>query len=202
MSTAKKDSRENQRLRTRKDLLRAAARLVKAGQNPSLEEVAEAALVSRATAYRYFPSIEWLLAEAPVEIAVPDPHELFAKQATADPVTRVEQVDAAIEDVITTNETALRIMLAHTLQLGLRKGNENAPARQNRRTPLIEAALTPVQDQVEPCKLDRLIKALGIVIGTESAIACKDVLELDDADARDVRRWMIRALIEAATKAG
>lgn len=200
MSTARKTSRENQRLRTRKDLLQAAARLMSAGKSPSLEDVAEAALVSRATAYRYFPSIEWLLAEAPVEIAMPEPEALFAAETSTDPVARVVRVDAAVEDVILANEAALRMMLVHTLQLRLRNGPGNAPARQNRRTPLIAAALEPMQGRVAPEALDRLTKALGLVIGTESAIASKDVLELDDADARGVRRWMIRALIEAAVK--
>ncbi|RYF89895.1 MAG: TetR/AcrR family transcriptional regulator, partial [Caulobacteraceae bacterium] len=46
--------RSNQRRRTRKDLLEAAARLMKRGAKPSLEEIAEEAMVSRATAYRYF----------------------------------------------------------------------------------------------------------------------------------------------------
>jgi hypothetical protein len=31
-------------------------------------------------------------------------------------------------------------------------------------------------------------------------VVCKDVLQLDDADARKVKRWAIRALIEAARK--
>ena len=50
--------RPNQRSRTRKDLLDAASRLLKQGRRPTLEEVAEEARVSRATAYRYFPSVE------------------------------------------------------------------------------------------------------------------------------------------------
>jgi hypothetical protein len=31
-------------------------------------------------------------------------------------------------------------------------------------------------------------------------IATKDVLQLDDEDARKVKRWAIRALVEAAMK--
>src|SRR6185295_18078470 len=46
MADAEK-GRPNQKSRTRKDLLRAAARLMKEGRNPSLEEIAEEALVSR-----------------------------------------------------------------------------------------------------------------------------------------------------------
>ena len=54
----------HRRRRTRKDLLEAAARLMEQGKKPTLEEIAEEALVSRATAYRYFPSVEALLNEA------------------------------------------------------------------------------------------------------------------------------------------
>ena len=57
----------NQRRRTRKDLLQAAARLMKQGRKPNLEDIAAEALVSRATAYRYFPSVEALLVEASLD---------------------------------------------------------------------------------------------------------------------------------------
>ena len=50
-----------------------------------MEEVAEEALVSRATAYRYFPSMEALLVEAPLDIAVPDPEQMFADDSSVDP---------------------------------------------------------------------------------------------------------------------
>lgn len=64
--------RPNQRVRTRKDLLQAAARLMKQGRKPSLDDVAQEALVSRATAYRYFPTIDALLLEASLDVAVPE----------------------------------------------------------------------------------------------------------------------------------
>ena len=69
--------RPNQSTRTRKDLLEAALALMKQGRSPTLEEIAEEALVSRATAYRYFPSVEALLVEASFDVAVPEADELF-----------------------------------------------------------------------------------------------------------------------------
>lgn len=194
--------RENQRRRTRKDLLQAAARLMKEDRTPTLDEVAEAALVSRATAYRYFPNVEALLVEAPLEIAMPDADALFHESASDDPIARVERVDTAIHDVIVANERTLRMMLVHSLQRPLKGGDEAQPARQNRRTPLIEAALLPARGKFKPASLGTLTKALALVIGPESWVASKDVLQLDDAEARKVRRWMIRALIEAAAKPG
>jgi AcrR family transcriptional regulator len=200
MGTNEAPVRENQRRRTRKDLLQAAARLMKEGRTPTLDEVAEAALVSRATAYRYFPNVESLLVEAPLDVAMPEPDTLFRTGPQDDPVARVERVDAAIHDVIVANEATLRLMLVNSLQLKLKGSDDGAPARQNRRTPLIEAALRPARGKFKPATLDTLTKALGVVIGTESMVALKDVLQVDDAEARKVRRWMIRALIEAAMR--
>jgi len=198
MTTARPGLRENQRLRTRKDLLEAAARLVRQGRNPSLEEVAEAAMISRATAYRYFPSVEALLSEAPLDVAMPEPGDLFARVGTDDPVARVKLVDAAVAQVIANEATALRMMLVHSLQFRLKGGTGQMPARQNRRTPLIEAALEPVRKRLGADSFDRLVRALALVIGTEGAIVFKDVLELDDHEANAVRQWMIRALVGAA----
>ena len=59
--------RINQKRRTRAAIVAAAAELVRQGKSPTVAEVADAALVSRATAYRYFPSQEYLLAEAALE---------------------------------------------------------------------------------------------------------------------------------------
>src|SRR5580765_282004 len=55
--------RARQRNRTRRAVIAAAAELVAHGQRPTVAEAAEAAEVSRATAYRYFPTQEMLLAE-------------------------------------------------------------------------------------------------------------------------------------------
>lgn len=195
------DRRPNQKRRTRKDLLQAAARLMKTGRQPSLEEVAGEALVSRATAYRYFASVEALLVEASLDIAAPEAEELFRGASAADAVARVERVDTALHDMSIANEPALRMMLVHSLQRGLREQDREIPARQNRRMPLLEAALDPHRGEFEPAALDILRKALALIVGTEAIVVFKDVLQLEDAEARRVKRWAIRALVEAARKA-
>jgi AcrR family transcriptional regulator len=191
--------RQGQKSRTRKDLLRAASRLMREGRSPTLEEVAEAATVSRATAYRYFPGVEALLTEAALDVAMPEAGTFFADDSSADPLERLLRADAAVADMIRANEAALRAMLVHSLQQGLLPGGGALPTRQNRRTPLIEAALAPAQ--FAPWVRDRLARALALVIGTEALLAFKDVLALPDDEADAVRRWMIRALVEAARKA-
>lgn len=193
--------RPRQKSRTRKDLLQAAARLMNENRRITVEDVAEEAQVSRATAYRYFPNVDALLVEAPIERAVPDSDDIFAGVSSTDPVERLERIDAALHDMISANEPALRRMLAYSIQRGV-NGDERtqSPPRQNRRTVLIEAALAPARHEFRPAALKSLVKSLALVIGTESAIVFKDVLQTDDADARKVRRWAIRALVDAARK--
>jgi AcrR family transcriptional regulator len=201
MTTTKNPGRPNQRHRTRKDLLQAASRLMKQGRKPTLDEIAEEALVSRATAYRYFPDVGALLVEASLDIATPGADDLFRGQSLTDPVSRLDRVDAAFHDMILANEPSLRMMLVHSLERrASANGNGDIPARQNRRTPLIEAALEPARRQFKPAALKTLSQALALVIGTEAMVVFKDVLQLSDADARKVKRWAIRALVDAARK--
>jgi AcrR family transcriptional regulator len=192
--------RPNQKQRTRKDLLQAAGRLLQQGRRPTIEEVAEAALVSRATAYRYFPSIEALLAEAVVDIAVPDLEGLFHDALSNDPVARVERVDTALHEATLAHEAPLRMMLVYSLERAVQGSNAELPLRQNRRTPMLEAALAPSRDQFGTASFRTLVRALALIVGTEAFIVCKDVLRLQDADARRVKRWAIRALIQAARR--
>ena len=192
--------RPNQRLRTRKDLLQAAARLTKSGTKPSLEDVAEEALVSRATAYRYFPSIEALLLEAALDIATPQAPDVFNGAPADDPIARLERLDLAFDEMMNANEATLRLFLANALERAA-KGEAGEPLRQNRRSPLIEAALEPARKDFRPRDLDTLAKALALVVAsTEAMIVFKDVLRVDDAEARRVKRWAVRALVDAARK--
>lgn len=187
--------RANQKLRTRKDLLDAAARLMREGRTPSFEEVAEVALVSRATAYRYFPGLDALLLEAALDMAVPSADAIFEGETSSDPLVRLERLDAALSGMMAANEASLRVMLAQSVQ---RPADAEAPVRQNRRGPLVAEALAPAADQFTPEALDTLGKALVVLLGIEAVVVFKDVLCVDDAEARHIRRWMIRALVEAA----
>ncbi|MFB9262632.1 TetR/AcrR family transcriptional regulator [Bradyrhizobium erythrophlei] len=194
MSDRKSRDRGNQQYRTRKDLLAAAAQLMKQGRKPSLEEVAEAALVSRATAYRYFPDIEILLAEASIDIATPDGPTMFANDTSSDAEARLERAEAALHRAVYDNEPALRVMLASSVMVE----TQGVPVRQNRRLPLIEAALAPVRSRLDRREYERLCNALCLIFGPEAMIVFKDVLRIDEQATRDVKAWAIRALVRAA----
>src|SRR5690242_5629770 len=69
MNTSRQeDIRANQKERTRSAIVAAAAEQFRRGTRPTVAEAAAAARVSKATAYRYFPTQEALLIEV-AEIA-------------------------------------------------------------------------------------------------------------------------------------
>lgn len=194
--------RAQQKLRTRKHLLQAAAELMRDGHRPaSIEEVAEKALVSRATAYRYFPSVEALILEAELDFALPPPEIVLAGMEAEGPLTRLERVDSAFEGMMNANERTLRLMLAQSLERSLSAEAGEFPKRQNRRLPLIEAALGELP-AVDRATRSKLAAALGLVLGTEGKIVLDDVFGLTGEQAREVRRWAIRALLASALESG
>jgi AcrR family transcriptional regulator len=199
MRTRSESGRQNQRNRTRKDLLIAAARLLKEGRSPDMDEIAREAMVSRATVYRYFPRIEALLVEAPLEGATPDPTLIFAGDDSTDPAERIDKAEAALHKMLYSNEAPLRVMLAASLDRGAkwRAAGDGLPVRQNRRSGLIEAALAPARARFTAAAYAKLVAALALVFGPESMIVFRDVLALDAKAARKVKSWAVRALVRA-----
>src|SRR5436305_15103112 len=63
-TTEEETGRYRQRRRTRAAIVAAAADLLRAGRTPSVNDVADAADVSRRTVYLYFPTVEQLLLDA------------------------------------------------------------------------------------------------------------------------------------------
>lgn len=81
--------RVNQKLRTHRAIVAAAAELSRTGREVTMPEIAKAALVSEATAYRYFPDLASLLKEA-IAGQLPTPAEaLKSVEGSEDPVERV-----------------------------------------------------------------------------------------------------------------
>jgi AcrR family transcriptional regulator len=190
--------RTNQKARTRQAIVRAAGALLARGAKPSLDEIAEAAQVSRATAYRYFPGLDALLSEAAVDLMVPEAADLFGATAPNDPFDRLALVDETFDNACRRQEIPLRLMLARMLERSIDRAPDGPPLRQNRRTPLLEQALAPFEARLGRPRTTRLAQALAMIVGTEGFFALKDVVGLDEAEAREVRHWAIDALVAAA----
>src|SRR2546423_12208964 len=76
--------RVNQKRRTRTAIVDAAVQLLGEGTTPTVAQAAEAALVSRATAYRYFPTQESLLLEVAMHSDVEGIEEVVQQPVDAE----------------------------------------------------------------------------------------------------------------------
>jgi AcrR family transcriptional regulator len=199
--SSKPDSGErlSQKLRTRAALLHAARDLVDRGQTPTIAEVADAAMVSRATAYRYFTRQEELLAEVPLDEAAPTIRSLFSEHAPTDPEDRVALVQNALYDLSRDHETEFRLFLGTSVMRGLREtdGARN-PFRGARRIALLTEALAPLSGELAPDEVERLKMALAMLVGTEPMIVLRDVLLLDHDEARAIGELAVRQMVRAA----
>ena len=200
-SNSNKRERLDQKLRTRAHLLRVARELVSEGKTPSIAAVADAAKVSRATAYRYFPNPEALLAEVPLDLAAPTVASLFGDGAPTDPEDRVALVQNALYDLSREHESELRLFLRASIARSLQdRDSTGDPFRGAHRVALLDEALRPLADELTREELEQLKTALAILVGGESLIVARDVLRLDHDQARAHAERAVRQLVRAARR--
>ncbi len=185
-------TRYRQKNRTRKALLDAAAELVRQGREPTVAEVAEVGEVSRATAYRYFPSQESLLADMRM-FAPEGPAAIFEKVnlESADPVERVGVLARQVAEWAFQNEPELRTWLRLSLD------PETGVRRPGHRIRWIAEALQPLRGKVDAATLERLSSALTMVMGIDPVIPLTDFAKLPPAQGIEVIEWAARTLVRA-----
>src|ERR1700744_1611851 len=115
MTTHAGTGRSNQKNRTRTAIVTAARHLMGSGREVTMPEVARSALVSEATAYRYFPDLASLIGEA-LAGAWPEPADGLRPVAdSADPVERVAFACEFLLRGILARQGAVRAMIAATI---------------------------------------------------------------------------------------
>jgi AcrR family transcriptional regulator len=159
--------------------------------------VADAAEISRRTAYRYFPSAEQLAVEAALD-ATRRSMELSIDAGPADEpvIDRVERLVDALQAMTLQNETLLRQMIRFTIDRG--PIEQGVPPRPSRRLEYVERALAPLQGRLDQAGLDRLACALAVVMGIESTLVLRDICGLDSEEILAVQHWAARALVRSA----
>ena len=170
--------RANQKLRTHNAIVQAAVELMRTGREVTMLEVAKAALVSEATAYRYFPDLASLLQEA-MAGQMPTPEE--ALQSVADSRDPVERVAAATEHLlrlVLTYQGATRAMIAATVTRPAAAGTRPAM-----RFGLIDHALAPLDGTLDPSALAQLKNDLAVVVSAEALFCLTDLCRLGPEDA-------------------
>lgn len=183
--------RSRQKQRTRDALLKAATELIKSGETPKVEDAAEAAGVSRTTAYRYFPSQAALLAAAfPETVAT----SMLPVPASQDVRERVAAVAAGVIKAVGRSEAQQRAML----RLSLEELPHELPLRQGRAIGWFDEALEPLRGELGHAVTRHLALALRAVCGIETRVWLKDIAGLTPTEIRELQLWMADALVARA----
>jgi AcrR family transcriptional regulator len=195
-------SRANQKTRTRAALVDAAVELLREGAEPSIPAAAGRALVSVATAYRYFPSADELWFEAAASSLDFEPR--FARLAEAltavgdDPRARLEVALRHVQFDMLENQAPYRQLAKSALDRWFEhppSDVERAVVREGRRNQAIEMVLAPLEGRLPTDDVERLAHALGLVVGTEAMIALTDGVGLTVEEAKgallDAGRWLL-----------
>ena len=191
---------EGHRGRVFRRLLAEAVALVRRGRIPSVAEVAVAAAVSRATAYRYFPSrsklVSAVIAEAlaPVRRAVPQDGE--PKARLHELLDRTYSRFAEYEPHL---RAALQLALEHQ-SLEAADLLEEEPFKRGQRMEILRTTLAPLRTKIGVRGFERLLKALAVVYGIEPMVILKDICGASDRETEAVVRWMMDALVDAALR--
>jgi AcrR family transcriptional regulator len=190
--------RSNQKARTRKAIVDACRELTRSGAEVSMPEVARLAMVSEATAYRYFPDLVTLLREA-LGGLWPDAAEALAPvAASADPAERVGFACAYLMRGVHAYQGAVRAMISHTIVAPAR-----SQARPGIRFDLIDYALAPFASPggpafLSPEALARLKQDLAIVVSAEALFVLTDLCDLPVEEAIAAAARTAQTLTQAA----
>ena len=185
--------------RTKKQLLVAASSLIQTlGHVPSIREVAEAAGVSRATAYRYFPSRSKLIA------AVVD-HSLGPVRSF---VSSHRDAEHRVDELFRTTflrfrefepqmRAALQLSMEHAALAAAGRLDEEA-YRRGFRIAILERTLEPLKDRLPADEFDRLCKAMSLLFGIEPYVVLKDIWGSTNEEVGEIALWMAEAILARA----
>ncbi|NYT83666.1 TetR/AcrR family transcriptional regulator [Alcaligenaceae bacterium] len=185
------------RARTHAALLQAAMELIRTGIMPSVAQVAARADVSRATAYRYFPSRSKLIA-AVVDTSLGPVRTTASKHESARErvMELFDHTFPRFKEYETEMRAALQLALEHR---ALERAGmlDEEPYRRGHRVKILAQALLPFENQIPKPLIRRLHKALSTIYGYEAYVVLKDIWNASDREVESTVRWMATALIDA-----
>jgi AcrR family transcriptional regulator len=186
--------RIQQKRRTHDAIVAAARELIGTGGEVSMPAVARQALVSEATAYRYFPDLATLL-RAALDGVWADPAEVMRPvEASTDPVERIGYATGALLRHVLAYEGAVRAMIAATIT-----SRDLAAGRPAYRFGLIDYALRPA-DQAwrDGQAAAQLRRDLAVVVSAEALFILTDLCGLEPPEAIASAVHTARTLTAAA----
>lgn len=199
MAAQPRAGRVNQKARTRMAIVGAARELIQTGQPVTMSAIAQAALVSEPTAYRYFPDMLSLLTEALAGLW-PDPEQALSPVAgSSDPAERVAYAAGFLLRHVLAYQGAVRAMIAATITRP-----KLAHARPGLRFGLIDHALAPLRDTLavtDPERFSQLRLDLAVAVSAEALFTLTDLCGLTPEQAIASAAHTARTLTTAAIAA-
>ncbi|WP_163513251.1 TetR/AcrR family transcriptional regulator [Fodinicola acaciae] len=187
--------RTNQKMRTRSAIVAAARDLISKGGEVTMPLVAQAAQVSEATAYRYFPDLPSLISEVLAGVW-PTPAEAFAPLGDcADAVRRVAFACEFLLRGVLARQGSVRAMISATITRP-----ETVTSRPGIRFGLIDHALQPLEDSLDPEVFAQLKRDLAVVVSAEALFTLTDLCGLDAEVAISSAVRTATTLAEAAVR--
>jgi AcrR family transcriptional regulator len=171
-----------------------------AGHIPSVAEVAKRSRVSRATAYRYFPSRS-VLVTAVIDRSL-GPVRSFEPKAV-DGRERVRELFRQTFPRFKQFEPQMRAALQLALeQWALERAGllEEEIYRRGHRVRILEHAIAPLAASMPAATRARLHRALSVIFGIEPWVVLKDIWGLPDREVERVALWIADAVIDAALR--
>lgn len=182
--------------RTKERLLRGASDLIRRlGHVPSISEVAEAAGVSRATAYRYFPSRSKLIA-AVVDYSLGPVRTFVSRHPHAEErlAELFQTTFVRFQEFEPQMRSALQLSLEHAALESAGRLDEEA-YRRGYRIAILQRTFEPLRTTLSPHAFERLCKAVSLVFGIEPYVVLKDIWGCGDAEVGEIAAWMASALL-------
>jgi len=183
-----------QKLKTREALVKKANELLKNGDLISISGVAQAAGISKATAYRYFTTVEALVREASLQLKASNKADIFAGVDSMDLENRLLRLIDYHFKLFTENEQEFRLFLSAVIGDSVK--NEERPSRGGRRIELIIEALAPIRNKVASEEFQQLVYSLTLVFGIESITILRDLCRLDNDAILKNWKWTVTQLVK------
>ncbi|MBK5142276.1 TetR/AcrR family transcriptional regulator [Budviciaceae bacterium BWR-B9] len=206
------EERELTNLKRRKYnlLIKQAMKLFEKGAFPTVTELATEAQVSRATAYRYFPTQSDLISAVVDESLKPiilwQPEQTRVEE-------RVNELLSFAYPQMFKHEGALRAALLLSLQqwaeerasLFKSEADDAVDVTTKReklvrghRKQILKQVTAPLNDELPAELVEKVNHALSVIYGSEVFMVLKDIWQLENDDVQAVTQWIAKAILNQA----
>lgn len=188
------------RAKTRRLLIETAIRLFDSGAFPSITEVAREAQLSRATAYRYFPTQSALVSAIVSETLVPIKNWQPTRQNATD---RIDELFSFAFPRMLRHEGTLRAALHLSLTQWAQEQTTDAfPIKEKlvrgNRKAILAQVVKPLNDELSPELMQRVVRSLSLVYGSEIFLVMKDIWGCHNDELEDIGKWIAKAIVRQA----